>query len=123
MVYLVNLCTCIHVRCWCFDRCIFVWRLPQDFAQNVETRRMKIADPVLVANGDGANARRGTFNIPKAHSTQFVHSHDSTDSTMTHLHVDTNANIPEPEKSPDYRFSIGQLPGWAKNRVRAWGGL
>ena len=86
---------------------------------------MKIADPALIANGENAaavaanNLRRGTFNIPKAHSTQFVH-HDVTDSMppLSELRVDGNANVADAEKSPDYRFSIGQLPGWAKNRVR-----
>ena len=89
---------------------------------------MKIAEPVHIQNEDSAKfglllsphsvkqndsnfhffvCRKGVA-LPKSHSTSFVPG------VAAGQLLDNNEND---VTEPDYRFSIGQLPSWAKHRV------
>ncbi|KAK8387938.1 hypothetical protein O3P69_020086 [Scylla paramamosain] len=80
------------------DGCIFVWRMPHDMTQTMMARLAQQAERAAKDKRkvprqpiDNEDFRQGSENI-----------------------FDQNANEPE---EPDYRFSMGQLPLWAKKQM------
>ncbi|XP_045134844.1 mitogen-activated protein kinase-binding protein 1-like isoform X8 [Portunus trituberculatus] len=80
------------------DGCIFVWKMPHDMTQTMMARLAQQAERAAKDKRkvprqpiDNEDFRQGSENI-----------------------FDQNANEPE---EPDYRFSMGQLPLWAKKQM------
>lgn len=97
----------------CGDGCVFLWRLPFEVTQNIvakqnandslhniwqDGKKTAVTEPIQMAERDGQKK-------------------DSSFSSLvwdSHLKEDSGISV---ENSPEYRFSIGQLPGWAKKQI------
>ncbi|XP_055878525.1 mitogen-activated protein kinase-binding protein 1-like isoform X2 [Biomphalaria glabrata] len=122
-----------HVITVSADGCIFVWRLPSDMTNHIKGRlhelgkQMKDTDyfrsdqplmpnPILMET----TANDGNFPILKSASVGNIHRfyHDDTvDGKLPgddEEKDDANFDDVASTASLDYRFSIGQLPNWAK---------
>ncbi|XP_046980960.1 mitogen-activated protein kinase-binding protein 1 isoform X1 [Schistocerca americana] len=80
------------------DGCIFVWRLPHDMVVTMHARLAQQA----------ARAGRRPLKIPNG-----VHLDNDGYGSPPRDYYDPNANT----DLPDYRFSVGQLPLWAKKQI------
>ncbi|XP_042907111.1 mitogen-activated protein kinase-binding protein 1 isoform X2 [Parasteatoda tepidariorum] len=91
------------------DGCIFLWRLPIDVTQNMLNKQILIEGsglPSLWQDG-----RKNAIAITKP--IQLLDNNgDKTDNSDLVNNVNANETTP-----PGYRFSIGQLPLWAKKQV------
>ncbi|XP_037079636.1 mitogen-activated protein kinase-binding protein 1-like [Pollicipes pollicipes] len=88
---------CKHLITVSGDGCVFVWRVPHDMAQTMQARLQQQAR---------RSRRRQTLSAPPADT-------DAAGSPEEGLY-DSNANERD---DPDYRFSVGGLPQWAKRKV------
>ncbi|XP_023225162.1 mitogen-activated protein kinase-binding protein 1-like [Centruroides sculpturatus] len=97
----------------CGDGCVFLWRLPVEVTQNIiakqavsnsthnlwqDGKKTAVTEPIQMAERDGQK------KDPNFSSLVW-------DSRMKE---DLGISM---ENSPEYRFSIGQLPGWAKKQI------
>ncbi|XP_076754184.1 WD repeat domain 62 isoform X1 [Xylocopa sonorina] len=87
------------------DGCIFVWRVPRDMVVTMQARlaqqAMRAGKRPPQANGTGIDIQldNETFGSPPP---EFL---------------DPNANPTSQNIGVDYRFSVGQLPLWAKKQI------
>ncbi|XP_076302647.1 uncharacterized protein LOC143220986 [Lasioglossum baleicum] len=87
------------------DGCIFVWRVPHDMVVTMQARlaqqAMRAGKRPPQVNGTGIDIQldNETFGSPPP---EFL---------------DPNANPTSQNVSVDYRFSVGQLPLWAKKQI------
>ncbi|XP_078051188.1 WD repeat domain 62 isoform X2 [Augochlora pura] len=87
------------------DGCIFVWRVPRDMVVTMQARlaqqAMRAGKRPPQVNGTGIDIQldNETFGSPPP---EFL---------------DPNANPTPPSVGVDYRFSVGQLPLWAKKQI------
>ncbi|XP_017798430.1 PREDICTED: LOW QUALITY PROTEIN: uncharacterized protein LOC108579411 [Habropoda laboriosa] len=87
------------------DGCIFVWRVPRDMVVTMQARlaqqAMRAGKRPPQVNGTGIDVQldNETFGSPPP---EFL---------------DPNANPTSQNISVDYRFSVGQLPFWAKKQI------
>ncbi|XP_025993877.1 mitogen-activated protein kinase-binding protein 1 isoform X7 [Solenopsis invicta] len=94
---------CRHLVSASGDGCIFVWRVPHDMVVTMQARlaqqAMRAGKKPLQVNGDGIDVRLNneTFGLPPPDF------------------LDPNANLTP--QNVDYRFSVGQLPLWAKKQI------
>ncbi|XP_057317012.1 mitogen-activated protein kinase-binding protein 1-like isoform X2 [Hydractinia symbiolongicarpus] len=93
------------------DGCIFVWKLPSIFTENIHNRLHDLHLPIPQSvNDDNNDLRRKTFVVPASRSLDY--SEQFSDATQVIDNV--------PGKSPvGYRFSVGQLPLWAQKQIGA----
>ncbi|XP_034935592.1 uncharacterized protein Wdr62 isoform X1 [Chelonus insularis] len=94
---------CRHLVSASGDGCIFVWRVPHDMVVTMQARLAQQAmragkRPPPVPNGLAIQLDNETFGPP---SPEFL---------------DPNANMTM-QSTADYRFSVGQLPHWAKKQI------
>ncbi|XP_015602499.1 mitogen-activated protein kinase-binding protein 1 isoform X8 [Cephus cinctus] len=96
---------CRHLVSASGDGCVFVWRVPHDMVVTMQARlaqqAMRAGKRVPQVNGSGVNIQldNETFGSPPK---EFL---------------DPNANPTPQGNGPDYRFSVGQLPLWAKKQI------
>ncbi|KAK0089384.1 hypothetical protein PV325_007542, partial [Microctonus aethiopoides] len=95
---------CRHLVSASGDGCIFIWRVPHDMVVTMQARLAQQAmragkRPSQVPNGLTAQLDNETFGSP---SPDFF---------------DPNANPTVQSGGIDYRFSVGQLPHWAKKQI------
>lgn len=82
------------------DGCIFIWKMPHDLTQTITARQLQ-------------QAERATKEVRgKIHRPLSVDNEDFRPASADIF--DQNANDVE---EPDYRFSMGQLPLWAKKQI------
>ncbi|XP_046383453.1 mitogen-activated protein kinase-binding protein 1 isoform X1 [Ischnura elegans] len=96
------------------DGCLFVWRLPHDMAVTVHARLSQQAARAHGMRGSGPQAPhvpiiKRPLPMPNGH-----HLDNETFGAPPPDFLDPNANSIE---EPDYRFSVGQLPLWAKKQI------
>ncbi|XP_051175417.1 mitogen-activated protein kinase-binding protein 1 isoform X1 [Leptopilina boulardi] len=96
---------CRHLVSASGDGCIFIWKVPHDMVVTMHARlaqqAMRAGKCSVQLNGDAVDLQldNETFGPPSA---EFL---------------DPNANHPHHDGGIDYRFSIGQLPLWAKKQI------
>ncbi|EFN81436.1 Mitogen-activated protein kinase-binding protein 1 [Harpegnathos saltator] len=97
---------CRHLVSASGDGCVFVWRVPHDMVVTMQARlaqqAMRAGKKPLHVNGSGIEVQldNETFGPPPP---EFL---------------DPNANPTPPNViGVDYRFSVGQLPLWAKKQI------
>ncbi|XP_011861158.1 PREDICTED: uncharacterized protein LOC105558201 isoform X2 [Vollenhovia emeryi] len=94
---------CRHLVSASGDGCVFVWRVPHDMVVTMQARlaqqAMRAGKKPLQVNGGGIDVRldNETFGSPPSDL------------------LDPNSNLTS--QSVDYRFSVGQLPLWAKKQI------
>jgi WD40 repeat protein len=102
------------------DGCIFVWRLPSELTEHIRDRLTSIQTSVVTSLPSSStsllsdcSARRETFVVPDKKRVA-----DSNDNFHSPGLPFSNDGTPDMVSSrPDYRFSVGQLPSWAKRQV------
>ncbi|XP_048586739.1 mitogen-activated protein kinase-binding protein 1 isoform X2 [Nematostella vectensis] len=82
------------------DGCIFIWKIPTTFTQNMEERMADLGQELPKATLPETPLRRGTYKVEETVSSD-------------------NNGTTERDNTPaiDYRFSIGKLPSWAKKQL------
>ncbi|XP_067208097.1 uncharacterized protein Wdr62 [Linepithema humile] len=96
---------CRHLVSASGDGCVFVWRVPHDMVVTMQARlaqqAMRAGKKPPQVNGDGIDVQldNETFGSP------------------TPDFLDPNANPTPQGIGVDYRFSVGQLPLWAKKQI------
>ncbi|XP_071441764.1 uncharacterized protein Wdr62 isoform X3 [Hetaerina americana] len=96
------------------DGCLFVWRLPHDMAVTVHARLSQQAARAHGLRASGPQQPhvpiiKRPLPMPNGH-----HLDNETFGPPPPDFLDPNANSIE---EPDYRFSVGQLPLWAKKQI------
>ena len=101
------------------DGCIFVWRLPQSMTSNM-LARLKLKSSNAYNNDMASIQEQGQFNNPphmsisEAIPATEVEIIEQSEQNM----LDPNANQLDPNfTGPDYTFSVGKLPVWAKKQM------
>jgi len=98
---------CRHLVSASGDGCVFVWRVPHDM---VVTMQARLAQQAMRAGKKPPQVNGGGIeNTRLDNETTF-------DSPPPDL-LDPNANPTASPQSVDYRFSVGQLPLWAKKQM------
>ncbi|XP_043289128.1 mitogen-activated protein kinase-binding protein 1 isoform X9 [Venturia canescens] len=97
---------CRHLVSASGDGCVFVWRVPHDMVVTMQARLAQQAmragkrpPPQVNGTGIGIQLDNDTFGSPPP---EFL---------------DPNANPSPQSVGVDYRFSVGQLPLWAKKQI------
>ncbi|XP_011352120.1 uncharacterized protein LOC105287932 isoform X3 [Ooceraea biroi] len=96
---------CRHLVSASGDGCVFVWRVPHDMIVTMQARlaqqAMRAGKRPPHVNGDGIDVQldNETYGSPPLDF------------------LDPNANPTPQSASVDYRFSVGQLPLWAKKQI------
>ncbi|XP_067680691.1 mitogen-activated protein kinase-binding protein 1-like isoform X2 [Haliotis asinina] len=106
------------------DGCIFVWRLPSEMTKQMKNRMEELGkmpkdlqfvsdirrETAIISK---ASTHDGMDNFPVLHERQqFQPAHNVLDMLEKDYH-----DAPAEESSPDYRFSVGPLPNWAKAKM------
>ncbi|XP_071078858.1 mitogen-activated protein kinase-binding protein 1-like [Haliotis cracherodii] len=106
------------------DGCIFVWRLPSEMTKQMKNRMEELGkmpkdlqfvsdirrETAIISK---PNLHDGMDNFPVMHERhQFQPAHNVLDMLEKESH-----EAPAEESSPDYRFSVGPLPNWAKAKM------
>ncbi|KAH9499537.1 Mitogen-activated protein kinase-binding protein 1, partial [Bulinus truncatus] len=118
-----------HIVTVSADGCIFVWRLPSDMTNHIKGRMLELGrymkdtdyfrsdqplmpNPILMET----SANDGSFPILKSASVGNIQRFCQEDVVdgKTREHEDVGFDDGASQASLDYRFSIGQLPNWAK---------
>ncbi|KAG1714748.1 Mitogen-activated protein kinase-binding protein 1 [Nymphon striatum] len=111
---------CKHLISVSGDGCIFVWKLPSQFTHTMRTRLAQLEKHSMArAKQEIKEIRRQTVTIGKS---MLELSDDSMDKinfqTATPEFLNPNSNdIGDDLNIPGYRFSVGQLPAWAKKKI------
>ncbi|XP_033735224.1 mitogen-activated protein kinase-binding protein 1-like isoform X2 [Pecten maximus] len=96
------------------DGCIFVWRLSGEMSRQMQDRLEELGQlpEEALANSmnktvtiDNSVQKEAEFKTP----TKIL-------AELTRQMEETRADIPPEKPSLDYRFSVGQLPSWAKSK-------
>ncbi|XP_025073629.1 WD repeat-containing protein 62 isoform X4 [Pogonomyrmex barbatus] len=96
---------CRHLVSASGDGCIFIWRVPHDMVITMQARlaqqAMRAGKRPLQVNGDEIDIQldNETFGSPPSDF------------------LDPNVNSTPQNVGVDYRFSVGQLPLWAKKQI------
>ncbi|XP_025602508.2 uncharacterized protein LOC105683743 isoform X1 [Athalia rosae] len=96
---------CRHLVSASGDGCVFVWKVPHDMVVTMQARLAQQAmragkrPPLVNGGGVAVHLDNETFGAPPP---EFL---------------DPNANPTPQGTSIDYRFSVGQLPLWAKKQI------
>lgn len=103
-----------HVVSVSVDGCIFIWRLPTEFT---ESMMGQTSEELTSAESQNNNpqVRRETFLVSRTESNDFPDANRNFSSPGS-----SNPLSPASSDSSGqlYRFSVGQLPAWAKPRVQ-----
>ncbi|XP_012560855.2 WD repeat-containing protein 62 isoform X1 [Hydra vulgaris] len=83
------------------DGCIFIWKLPTVFTENILNRLEELEIPFIPRECDEVDTHRKTFII----------------SSPTLPDDESKFKTPPKDLSSHYRFSIGQLPVWARKQI------
>ncbi|XP_057379292.1 mitogen-activated protein kinase-binding protein 1-like [Daphnia carinata] len=98
------------------DGCVFIWKLPHDMTVTVQAR---LAQQTARA---AKESRRATYNAHGGSgsggplSPELKTDNEEFGSPPPEL-FDPNANAHQQGMEEDYRFSVGQLPHWAKKQI------
>ncbi|XP_046551815.1 LOW QUALITY PROTEIN: mitogen-activated protein kinase-binding protein 1-like [Haliotis rubra] len=113
-----------HVISVSADGCIFVWRLPSEMTKQMKNRMEELGkmpkdlqfvsdirrETAIISK---ASTHDGMDNFPVLHEhQQFQPAHNVLDMLEKDYH-----EAPAEESGPDYRFSVGPLPNWAKAKM------
>ena len=102
------------------DGCVFIWKLPHDMTVTVQAR---LAQQTARA---AKESRRATYNARGGSgsggplSPELKTDNEEFGSPPPEL-FDPNANASPHGLEEDYRFSVGQLPLWAKKQIGSEG--
>ncbi len=102
------------------DGCVFIWKLPHDMTVTVQAR---LAQQTARA---AKESRRATYNAHGGSgsggplSPELKTDNEEFGSPPPEL-FDPNANASPHGMEEDYRFSVGQLPLWAKKQIGSEG--
>ncbi|XP_060582895.1 mitogen-activated protein kinase-binding protein 1-like [Ruditapes philippinarum] len=109
------------------DGCIFVWRLPQDMTNQMQSRLKEMGqilphltngsiklDPLKVFKNDDIDGsvapEREYFSPERVLKEMYPAQYCGSQNNIS------NSPSPSPRDNLDYRFSISQLPSWAKKK-------
>ncbi|XP_070153994.1 mitogen-activated protein kinase-binding protein 1 isoform X9 [Polyergus mexicanus] len=95
---------CRHLVSASGDGCVFIWRVPHDM---VVTMQARLAQQAMRAGKRLSQANVGSIDVQLDKETFGTPPPDF---------LDPNANPPQ-GIGMDYRFSVGQLPLWAKKQI------
>ncbi|XP_033096520.1 mitogen-activated protein kinase-binding protein 1-like isoform X2 [Anneissia japonica] len=123
---------CKHLYSVSGDGCIFVWKLPWGMTYSMKNRRAEI-EALRNPMPEIKLTRRGTYVVPPENvpnqvpNTTLNRSSIVVDNALfqpatesmfpVEVKLQNNRTAELKETSPDYRFSVGQLPSWAKKQV------
>ncbi|XP_021353584.1 mitogen-activated protein kinase-binding protein 1-like isoform X2 [Mizuhopecten yessoensis] len=96
------------------DGCIFVWRLSGEMSRQMQDRLEELGQLPEEALGNSMN-RTVTIDNPKQKEVEFK-TPTSILAELTRQMEEVRADSPPEKPSLDYRFSVGQLPSWAKSK-------
>ncbi|KAI9551469.1 hypothetical protein GHT06_021802 [Daphnia sinensis] len=98
------------------DGCVFIWKLPHDMTVTVQARLTQQSARAA------KESRRATYNAQGGSgsggplSPELKTDNEEFGSPPPEL-FDPNANAHQQGMEEDYRFSVGQLPHWAKKQI------
>lgn len=96
------------------DGCIFVWKIPSTYTQNMIEKLQALGHDLDVKFQFGTPVRRETYKISHPSIKEEVEFSSSESSAFSRP-------VKEPSPPINYRFSVGQLPAWAKKQLIAEG--
>lgn len=105
---------CKNLVSVCGDGCIFVWKIPSTYTQNMIEKLQALGHDPEIKFQFGTPIRRETYKVSHPsikEETEFSSSESSAFSRP----------VREPSPPVNYRFSVGQLPSWAKKQLIAGG--
>ncbi|XP_045033834.1 mitogen-activated protein kinase-binding protein 1 isoform X3 [Daphnia magna] len=99
------------------DGCVFIWKLPHDMTVTVQARlTQQSARAAKESRRTTYNAQGGSGGSGGPLSPELKTDNEEFGSPPPEL-FDPNANAHQQGMEEDYRFSVGQLPHWAKKQI------
>ena len=101
------------------DGCIFIWRLPQSMTSNMLAKLNLKSSNAYNNNNMTDTAQQNQYaNSPQLLGPEAIPPPEVEMLSTQNNILDPNANQLDPSQSvPDYKFSVGQLPVWAKKQM------
>ncbi|CAM1318924.1 WDR62 (predicted) [Pycnogonum litorale] len=108
---------CKHLISASGDGCIFVWKLPSQFTQTMQTRLAQIEKHATAKSKYEFKRQTITMDKPMKIASELSIDKKQFVAATPDLFDENSNDVVQDLNIPGYRFSVGQLPSWAKKQI------